>query len=93
MNLVSLVTTLHYALPHLRKSPTGCGRVVFTSSGASTGNYAGWSAYNASKAGANALMRTLANEEKSIAAWSVRPGVVATEVSICLHADSGHCSS
>ncbi|CEH18744.1 Predicted dehydrogenase [Ceraceosorus bombacis] len=79
-NLSSLVVTLHYTLPHLRKSPTGQGKVVFVSSGASVGNTAGWSAYNAGKAGMNAIARTLASEEPSLAIWAVRPGVVATEM-------------
>lgn len=81
-NLSSLFTTLHYALPHIRESKTGLGRVVITSSGAAVGNYAGWAAYNAGKAGVNALARTVANEEGGkVGVWSVRPGVVGTEVS------------
>lgn len=81
VNLSSLFTTLHHTLPHIRESPTGLGRVVITSSGAAVGNYAGWAMYNAAKAGANALARTVANEEKGkVAVWAVRPGVVDTEV-------------
>lgn len=80
VNLVSLVTTLHHAIPHLRASPTGLGRVVFVSSGASVSNTAGWAAYNASKAGLNAVARTLANEEPALAVWAVRPGVVDTDM-------------
>lgn len=46
------------------------------------GNTATWSAYNASKAAMNAIARTLATEEDKIASWAIRPGVVATDVSI-----------
>lgn len=76
INTVSLVTTISAALPDLRKSS---GRVVFVSSGAATGNIAGWCAYNASKAALNAICRTLANEEP-VACWAVRPGVVDTDM-------------
>ena len=83
-NTVSLVTTLGAALPELRKS--GRGTVVFVSSGAATGNIAGWGAYNASKAAMNAIARTLANEEDKIAAFAVRPGVVDTDMQTLLRA-------
>lgn len=79
-NLTSVITMLHHAIPHLRRSPTGCGKAVFVSSGAATGQTAAWGAYNASKAALNAIARTLANEEPSLAVWAVRPGVVDTEV-------------
>lgn len=84
INLSSLFTTCHYALPVLRKAPSGLGRVVFISSGAAIGNYSAWAAYNASKAGLNALARTVANEEQEkVAVWAVRPGVVDTNVRFC----------
>lgn len=83
VNVTSLVTTLHHALPYLRQSPTGCGKAVFVSSGASVGNTASWGAYNASKAAMNAVARTLATEEEQVAVWSVRPGVVSTSVRSC----------
>ena len=89
VNLLSLHLTTRAALPLLRKSPSGCGKVVLVSSGAAVGNSAAWSAYNASKAGANALIRTLATEEAGdkaagrgqVAAFAVRPGVIDTDVS------------
>lgn len=82
INLTSLFTTSYYALPEIRKSPSGLGRAVFISSGAAVGNYSGWAAYNASKAGLNALARTIASEEAGkVAVWAVRPGVVDTDVS------------
>lgn len=83
INTVSLVTTLSSSLAHLRKS-TLCGTVVFVSSGAATGNIAGWGAYNASKAAMNAICRTLANEEDQIAAFAVRPGAVDTDMQTLL---------
>jgi len=49
INLVSLVTTLHAAAPHLRESPSGTGKVVLVSSGAAVGQYAGWGPYCAGK--------------------------------------------
>lgn len=82
INVCSLATTLHYAIPHLRKSPTGCGKVVFVSSGSSVGNSISWAPYSASKAAMNSIARTLAMEEENIASFSVRPGVVATSVSL-----------
>ncbi|KAJ1018032.1 hypothetical protein NDA16_004901 [Ustilago loliicola] len=82
INTVSLVTTVSAALPHLRKSERGT--VVFVSSGAATGNIAGWAAYNASKAAMNAIARTLPNEEDKIASFAVRPGVVDTDMQTLL---------
>lgn len=57
-------------------------RVVMVSSGAAVGGTAGWAVYNASKAAMNSLARTFANEEKGIATYAVRPGVVDTDVSL-----------
>ncbi len=82
VNTVSLVTTLSAALPELRKSNRATA--VFVSSGAATGNIAGWTAYNASKAGMNAIARTLANEEDGVAVFAVRPGVVDTDMQTLL---------
>lgn len=81
-NVAMILKPVHHSIPHLLSSPTGCGKAVFVSSGASTGQTAAWGAYNASKAAMNAIARTLANEEKNLAVWAVRPGVVDTEVSI-----------
>ena len=77
VNTVALIATLKPALPALR---TSHGRVVFVSSGAAVGHTSGWCAYNASKAALNAVARTLANEEPDVAVFSVRPGVVNTEM-------------
>lgn len=86
VNLISLQLTLHVAVPALRKSPTGVGKIVVVSSGAAVSGRAAWGAYNVSKAGANALARTLATEEigsnghAPIAVFSLRPGQVDTQV-------------
>ncbi|WFD20945.1 hypothetical protein MCAP1_003200 [Malassezia caprae] len=77
VNTVSLAVTVRLCLPELRKQH---GTVVFVSSGAAVGNYAAWPSYNASKAAMNAYARTLANEERDIACFSVRPGVVDTDM-------------
>ncbi|KAL9037321.1 MAG: hypothetical protein Q9180_003786 [Flavoplaca navasiana] len=65
------------ALPSLRISN---GRVIFTSSGASTKAYSTWGAYGASKAAMNHLNLTLAAEEPSLTCLSIRPGVVDTQM-------------
>ncbi|CBQ69676.1 conserved hypothetical protein [Sporisorium reilianum SRZ2] len=88
VNTVSLVTTLGAALPELRKSERATA--VFVSSGAATGNTAGWAAYNASKAALNAIVRTLANEEHAIAAFAIRPGVVDTDMQTLLRSTGKH---
>ena len=56
VNFFSLITAIRATLPELRKSALG-GRVVFTSSGAATGNIPTWGAYNAGKAALNSLCR------------------------------------
>lgn len=53
VNFFSVVQTLQFALPYLRKESKG--RVVFVSSGAATKGYVGWGAYSASKAALNSL--------------------------------------
>ncbi|KAL8729577.1 MAG: hypothetical protein Q9166_004657 [cf. Caloplaca sp. 2 TL-2023] len=67
------------AVSSLRKSS---GRVIFTSSGASTKAYSTWGAYGASKAAMNHLNLTLAAEEPSLTCLSIRPGVVDTQMQI-----------
>ncbi|KAI4249150.1 MAG: hypothetical protein L6R40_000608 [Gallowayella cf. fulva] len=79
VNFFSLVALVKAAVPSLRVSN---GRVVFTSSGASTKAYSTWGAYGASKAAMNHLNLTLAAEEPSLTSISVRPGVVDTQMQI-----------
>ena len=59
VNFFSLITALRATLPALRDSDLG-GRVVLVSSGAATGNIAGWGPYNAAKAALNSLCRFVA---------------------------------
>lgn len=54
INFFSLVTTLHYVIPELRKSH---GNIVMVSSGAATATRPGWGPYSATKAAMNALTR------------------------------------
>ncbi len=89
VNLFSLYKTVRAAIPLLRESPSGVGKVVLVSSGAAVGNYAAWSAYSASKAAANAFIRALAKEEPKIAAFAVRPGVIDTDMQADLRANAG----
>ncbi|EPQ28096.1 uncharacterized protein PFL1_04423 [Pseudozyma flocculosa PF-1] len=89
VNTVSLIATIRAALPHLRNA-NGGGRVVFVSSGAAVGNTSGWSAYNASKAAMNSICRTMANEEKQIACFAVRPGVIDTEMQVQIRGAGTH---
>lgn len=85
VNFFSLVTIVQAAIPHLRRSK---GTVIFTSSGAATGNTTSWAAYNGSKAALNSLCRTLAAEEPEITAVALRPGVVDTPMQAELIADA-----
>ncbi|CAD6923268.1 unnamed protein product [Tilletia controversa] len=87
VNLVSLHTSIQTALPLLRESPNGLGRVVLVSSGAATAAVAGWGGYCISKAGAVSLGKMLAVEEKNVAVWSVRPGVVDTDMQSLIRSD------
>jgi len=83
INVLSTIYIIQAALPHLRKQ---AGRVVVTSSGASTGAYGAWGLYSMSKAAQNSFVRTLAVEEKAngVSVFAVRPGVVDVSLnSIC----------
>ncbi|KAI1263879.1 short-chain dehydrogenase [Xylariaceae sp. FL1019] len=75
INLFSAVALVKAAIPELRKSS---GRVVFVSSGASAGAYAGWGAYGTSKAAVNHLCAHLAVEEPTITTVAISPGKVDT---------------
>ncbi|KAL8993922.1 MAG: hypothetical protein Q9169_005973 [Polycauliona sp. 2 TL-2023] len=77
VNFFSLVALVKAAVPSLRVSN---GRVIFTSSGASTKAYSTWGAYGASKAAMNHLNLTLAAEEPRLTCLSIRPGVVDTQM-------------
>ncbi|TCD68187.1 hypothetical protein EIP91_011358 [Steccherinum ochraceum] len=86
VNFFSLITTLRATLPALRESDLG-GRVVFTSSGAATGNLAGWGPYNTGKAALNSLCRTIAEEEPQVTFVALRPGKVDTPMQAVLRTE------
>ncbi|KAI1766795.1 NAD(P)-binding protein [Hypoxylon sp. FL1150] len=75
INVFSAVALVKEAIPELRKSK---GRVVFVSSGAAFGAYAGWGSYGTSKAALNHLCAHLAVEEPSITSVAISPGKVDT---------------
>ncbi|KAI1772709.1 NAD(P)-binding protein [Hypoxylon cercidicola] len=77
INVFSAVALIKEAIPELRKSK---GRVVFVSSGAAFGAYAGWGAYGTSKAALTHFCAHLAVEEPSITSVAISPGKVDTEM-------------
>ncbi|OTA79054.1 hypothetical protein M434DRAFT_402149 [Hypoxylon sp. CO27-5] len=77
INVFSSVALIKEAIPELRKSK---GRVVFVSSGAAFGAYAGWGAYGTSKAALTHVCAHLAVEESSITSLAISPGKVDTEM-------------
>ena len=79
INVFPTIYMIQAALPYLRsKDGSQGGRVVVTSSGASTGEFAGLGLYAMSKAAQNCLVRTLAEEEKGtgVSAYAVMPGMI-----------------
>ncbi|KAI1212512.1 NAD(P)-binding protein [Annulohypoxylon truncatum] len=77
INVFSALALIKEAIPELRKSQ---GRVVFVSSGAAFGAYAGWGSYGTSKAALTHLCTHLAVEEPSITSVAISPGKVDTEM-------------
>ncbi|KAI0883857.1 NAD(P)-binding protein [Annulohypoxylon maeteangense] len=77
INVFSALALVKEAIPELRKSQ---GRVVFVSSGAAFGAYAGWGSYGTSKAALTHLSTHLAVEEPSIISVAVSPGKVDTDM-------------
>ncbi|XXH03124.1 hypothetical protein Hte_009517 [Hypoxylon texense] len=77
INVFSAVALIKEAIPELRKSK---GRVIFVSSGAAFGAYAGWGSYGTSKAALTHLCAHLAVEEPSITSVAISPGKVDTEM-------------
>lgn len=54
--------------------------MVFISSGAATGAYAGWGAYGTSKAAVNHICAHMAVEEPAITSIAISPGKVDTDM-------------
>lgn len=77
VNLTAPVLLMAAALPYLQESR---GRVVNISSGAAVKPTKGWGAYCAAKAGLLALSTVFAVEESGVACFSLRPGVIDTEM-------------
>ncbi|ORZ31625.1 putative short-chain dehydrogenase [Catenaria anguillulae PL171] len=80
VNVTSVLQLTQLALPHLRTSPLGLGRLVLISSGAATNAYHGWTAYCTSKAALNMLAKCLAVEEPKVVTVALRPGVLDTDM-------------
>ncbi|CAL3973071.1 unnamed protein product [Diplocarpon coronariae] len=86
VNFFSLLGFIQPAIPALRSSK---GRIILTSSGASSNTYSTWGAYGSSKAAINHLASTLATEEPLITTVSIRPGVVDTEMQVEVRGSQG----
>lgn len=84
INLLGPMAACQAAIPELRKSE---GRVVNVSTGAAVHAISGWTAYCAAKAGLHHLTRTLAVEEPDIAFFSLRPGVIDTDMQAIIRRD------
>ncbi|KAJ3015231.1 UNVERIFIED_CONTAM: hypothetical protein HDU68_012829 [Siphonaria sp. JEL0065] len=85
VNLFSILSLAQKALPLLKKSEQG--RMLFVSSGAATGAYAGWGPYCMSKAALNMLSNVFAVEEPTLVSFAFRPGVVETEMQATIRND------
>jgi len=86
-NLRGCVLVTRAALPHLRAA--GAGSIVNVSSLFAFDNAGGYSAYNVSKAGINALTVTLSREEarNNIRVNAVAPGAIDTPMNAPLKSD------
>jgi len=80
INLKGVYYGMRAALPHMLAQ--GGGSVLTVSSGAAHGPTEAWSHYNASKAGAAMLRRSLHHDygDKGIRSMGLSPGTVATEM-------------
>jgi NAD(P)-dependent dehydrogenase (short-subunit alcohol dehydrogenase family) len=88
INLDGVFLTMHAALPGMIER--GWGRIVNVSSGAARGTTAGWSAYSAAKAGAEAMTSVAAREVQAhgVRVLAVRPGIVDTEMQVEIRAST-----
>ncbi|KAK4194287.1 putative oxidoreductase [Triangularia verruculosa] len=76
-NFFSALALAKETIPSLRLTN---GRIIFLSSGASTGAYTAWGAYGTSKAAINHLSKHIAVEEPDITSVAVSPGRVDTDM-------------
>jgi NAD(P)-dependent dehydrogenase (short-subunit alcohol dehydrogenase family) len=84
INLLAPVYLARLSAEELRKT---AGRIINVSTGAAIHPLAAWNAYCATKAGLLHLTRTMALEEKTITAISLRPGVIDTEMQVVIRRD------
>ena len=86
VNLVGAYNVVHACLPALLASPSAA--ILNVSSGAAQAPREGWSAYCSSKAGLLMFTRALAEEygPRGVAAFSLRPGVVDTDMQVRIRA-------
>ncbi|KAJ5801959.1 uncharacterized protein N7503_004409 [Penicillium pulvis] len=78
INVLSHLSTLHYAIPELRKTK-GC--VIAATSGAGVAPlFAGWGFYGMSKAAVAFMVKQLHLEEKDITAIGISPGLCDTKM-------------
>lgn len=86
VNLTAPALLMKFALPHLRKSG---GRIVNVSSGAAVKPMPAWGAYCASKAGLLMLGSLVALEAPEVGCFSLRPGVIDTDMQSAIRHSSG----
>lgn len=86
VNLVGAYNVVHACLPALQASRSAA--ILNVSSGAAQAPREGWSAYCSSKAGLLMFTRALSEEygARGVAAFSLRPGVVDTEMQVRIRA-------
>lgn len=77
INVLGPVKLVQAALPYLREQN---GRVLNVSSGAAVNATKGWGAYCTAKAAINHFTKVLAEEEPTITAIALRPGVINTSM-------------
>jgi NAD(P)-dependent dehydrogenase (short-subunit alcohol dehydrogenase family) len=86
VNLTAPALLMRAALPHLKRQK---GRIVNVSSGAAIKVMEGWSAYCTSKAGLLHLTKIAATECPEVAFFSLRPGVIDTQMQKEIRSSSG----
>ncbi|QLQ80650.1 hypothetical protein HG537_0D06510 [Torulaspora globosa] len=86
VNFFSIVSLVSIALPFLKQSN---GSILFVSSDASDTYFNCWGAYGSSKAALNHFAMTIANEEKSVKALAIAPGIVDTQMQVEIRENVG----
>ena len=86
VNFFSIVSLVSITLPEVKQSH---GNFVFVSSDASDTYFNCWGAYGSSKAALNHFALTIANEEPSVKALAVAPGIVDTQMQVEIRENVG----